>query len=45
MPGQTGVGGVFGPDDQYIAAATALKYNAFAVGAAGVVLGGALIVF
>ncbi|EKM83856.1 hypothetical protein AGABI1DRAFT_124182 [Agaricus bisporus var. burnettii JB137-S8] len=45
LPGQTGVGGNMGPDDNYIAAATALKHNAFAVGVMGVVLGGAMVLF
>lgn len=44
-PGQTGVGGIYGPDDNYIAAATSLKRNAFVVGFVGVALGGALVAF
>ncbi|EDR15603.1 uncharacterized protein LACBIDRAFT_291493 [Laccaria bicolor S238N-H82] len=42
VPGATG--GAYGPGDGYIAAAIALKQNALAVGVAGFVLGGALLV-
>jgi len=42
-PGQSG--GIFGPDDNYIAAATSLKHNAFIVGFVGLALGGAMLVF
>jgi hypothetical protein len=44
-PGQAGVGGIYGPNDNYIAAATALKRNAFIIGFVGCVVGGALVVF
>ncbi|KAJ3576666.1 hypothetical protein NP233_g286 [Leucocoprinus birnbaumii] len=43
-PGAAGVGGAYGPDDNYIAAATALKRNAFVVGFVGIALGGAMLV-
>lgn len=43
LPGQTGVGGIYGPDDKYIAAATSLKHNAYVVGFVGFVLGGAML--
>jgi len=42
-PGAKGAGGVYGPDDGYIAAANALKRNALLVSVAGVVVGGALV--
>ncbi|KAF5355858.1 hypothetical protein D9756_003788 [Leucocoprinus leucothites] len=43
-PGGANVGGIYGPDDNYIAAATALKRNAFVVGFVGFALGGAMLV-
>ncbi|KXN89996.1 hypothetical protein AN958_05001, partial [Leucoagaricus sp. SymC.cos] len=45
LPGQTGNGGIYGPDDNYTAAATALKHNAFVVGFVGLALGGAMLAF
>lgn len=43
-PGQSNTGGIFGPDDNYIAAASALKQNAFVVGFVGLALSGAMLV-
>lgn len=44
-PGQSSTGGIFGPDDNYIAAATALKRGTLVVGFIGFALGGAMLVF
>jgi len=43
-PGQSSTGGIFGPDDNYIAAASALKRNTFVVGFVGLALSGAMLV-
>ncbi len=43
LPGKTSTGGIYGPDDNYVAAATSLKRNAYAVGVVGFVLGGAML--
>jgi len=43
IPGASSPGGVYGPDDGYTAAATSLKRNALFVGAAGLMIGGALV--
>ncbi|PFH54502.1 hypothetical protein AMATHDRAFT_44363 [Amanita thiersii Skay4041] len=45
VPGASGANGAMGPDDGYIAAATALRLNTLLVGLGGVLVGGALVVF
>lgn len=42
-PGQSGVGGIYGPDDQYISAATSLVRKVLPVGLVGSLIGGALV--
>lgn len=43
-PGQSGGGGIYGPGDQYISAATSLARKALTVGLVGSLIGGALVV-
>jgi hypothetical protein len=43
VPGASSSNGIYGPGDSYVAAAAALRRNAFLVGVFGVVVGGALV--
>ncbi|RDB28812.1 hypothetical protein Hypma_015494 [Hypsizygus marmoreus] len=45
LPGATGAGGAYGPDDGYIAAASSLRRNTALVGLGGLVVGAALMMF
>ncbi|EFI28619.1 hypothetical protein CC1G_13645 [Coprinopsis cinerea okayama7 len=43
VPGATGVGGAYGPDDDFIAGALSLKTSAFAVSVAGAAVGAGMV--